>query len=51
MMIYLDEDNIRDVYAFPKSGKWVDLMMNSPIAVENELIEELHIEVVEEDEE
>jgi len=50
MMIYLNENNIRDVYAFPKSGKWVDLMMNSPIAVENEQLEELWIEIIEKDE-
>ena len=44
-MIYLDEDNIRDIYAFPKSGKWADLMMNSPIKVEEEQLRELHIEL------
>jgi len=27
MMIYLNEDNIRDIYAFPKSGKAQDAMM------------------------
>ncbi len=49
MMIYLDEDNIRDVYAFPKSGKARDEMMNSPIAAESEQLEELHLQIVEED--
>jgi aspartyl-tRNA synthetase len=48
-MIFLNEDNIRDIYAFPKSWSWQDLMMNSPIAVDEELLEELHIEVSEED--
>ncbi len=45
MMIYLNEDNIRDIYAFPKSGKARDEMMNSPIAVEDEMLEELGIEL------
>lgn len=45
MMIYLNENNIRDVYAFPKSGKAQDMMMNSPIAVENDMLEELSLKV------
>jgi len=45
MMIYLDEDNIRDIYAFPKSGKAQDAMMNSPIAVDDEMLEELSLKV------
>jgi len=45
MMIYLNEDNIRDVYAFPKSGKAMDLMMNSPCTVDSEQLDELHIEI------
>jgi len=46
MMIYLDEDNIRDIYAFPKSWKSACAMMNSPIAVDQELLSDLSIEVV-----
>ncbi len=38
MMIYKNEDNIRDIYAFPKSGKAQDAMMNSPIAVDDEML-------------
>jgi len=49
MMIYLNEDNIRDVYAFPKSGSAQDLMMNSPIKVENDQLEELSINIIEEE--
>jgi len=45
MMIYLNEDNIRDIYAFPKSGKAQDAMMNSPIAVEDDMLEELSLKV------
>ena len=47
MMIYLDEENIRDIYAFPKSGKARDEMMNSPIRVEDEQLDELHLEIKE----
>ncbi len=45
MMIYLNEDNIRDIYAFPKSGKAQDAMMNSPIAVDDEMLQELSLKV------
>ncbi len=45
MMIYLNENNIRDIYAFPKSGKAQDAMMNSPIAVEEDMLEELSLRV------
>jgi len=45
MMIYLNEDNIRDIYAFPKSGKAQDTMMNSPIAVDDTMLEELSLKV------
>lgn len=45
LMIYVDETNIRDIYAFPKSGKWIDLMMSSPTQVEDEQLEELNIKV------
>ena len=50
MMILKDETNIREVYAFPKSGKAQDLMMNAPTFIEQEQLDELHIEVVENDE-
>lgn len=46
MMILKDEQNIREVYAFPKSGKAQDLMMNSPNDVEAEQLDELHIQIV-----
>jgi len=51
MMILKDEDNIREVYAFPKSGKAQDLMMNAPTFIEENQLEELHIEIVKGDEE
>ena len=49
MMILKDEDNIREIYAFPKSGKAQDLMMNAPAEIDEEQLRELHIEVVRDD--
>ncbi|MDD3794041.1 MAG: aspartate--tRNA ligase [Candidatus Gracilibacteria bacterium] len=48
MMILKDENNIREVYAFPKSGKAQDLMMNAPSVIDREQLDELHIEIKEE---
>lgn len=45
MMIYKDEDNIRDIYAFPKSGKAQDMMMASPMSVDETLLKELSITI------
>ena len=45
MMILKNEDNIREVYAFPKSWKAQDMMMNAPTAIDDEQLQELSIEV------
>ena len=45
MMILLNEDNIRDMYAFPKSGKAQDAMMNAPSDVDEDSLKELHIKI------
>jgi len=45
MMIYLNEENIRDIYAFPKSGKAQDMMMASPMRVDDDQLKELSIKV------
>lgn len=45
MMILCDEPNIREVYAFPKSGKAEDAMMNAPSSVDEKQLRELHIKV------
>jgi aspartyl-tRNA synthetase len=47
MMILMDEENIREVYAFPKSGKAQDAMMGAPGFVDEAQLAELHIKVVE----
>lgn len=47
MMILADEHNIREVYAFPKSGKAEDVMMWAPSFVPQELLEEANIVVAE----
>lgn len=49
MMILKDEENIREVYAFPKSWKAQDVMMNAPSVVDQEQLDELHIKIVEEE--
>ncbi len=45
MMILCDETNIREIYAFPKSGKAEDVMMNAPTSVDEEQLRELHVKV------
>lgn len=45
LMILKDEDNIREVYAFPKSGKAEDVMMNAPNFVDDAELRELGIEL------
>lgn len=47
MMILSDEDNIREMYAFPKSWKAQDMMMNAPSTVDPKLLKELKIKIVE----
>jgi len=49
-MILKDEPNIREVYALPKAGKAQDLMMNAPALIDQEQLDELHIQVKTEEE-
>ena len=44
LMILKDEENIREVYAFPKSGRAQDVMMGAPSFVELELLNDIGIE-------
>ena len=48
-MVLEDEDNIRDVVAFPKNGAGVDLMMNSPSEVDKIQLDEAHLMIVPEE--
>ena len=48
-MILEDEDNIRDVVAFPKNGTGGDLMMNSPSEVDAEQLDEAHLAIIPEE--
>ena len=45
MMILNDEDNIREIYAFPKSGKAQDMMMWAPDVVEEKVLDDLNIKL------
>lgn len=45
LMILKDEENIREVYAFPKSGKAEDVMMNAPSVIDDADLKVLGIEV------
>jgi aspartyl-tRNA synthetase len=49
LMILSGESNIREIYAFPKSGKAEDLMMRAPTTLDAEQLEELHIQIAEND--
>ena len=49
MMILLDEPNIRECYAFPKSWRAEDVMMGAPSFIDQHLLDELHVAVIDED--
>ena len=48
-MELLDISNIRDCLAFPKNGSGVDLMMNSPSAVDPAQLSDTHISLLEDE--
>lgn len=41
----LDTPSIRDIYAFPKDGKFRDLMMGAPSSVTRQQLKELHLKI------
>ena len=45
LAILLNEPSIREVIAFPKSGKAADLMTQTPSKVEKDQLKELHLEI------
>lgn len=46
-MVLENESNIRNVVAFPKNGSGVDVMMQSPSAIESAQLDELSLRIVE----
>jgi len=46
MMILTDESNIRETYAFPKSGRAEDVMMQAPSIIDDTQLEELSIKTL-----
>jgi aspartyl-tRNA synthetase len=51
VMALAGTDNIRDVIAFPKTQSATELMVQSPDVVDAKQLEELHIQIVVDDEE
>lgn len=45
VMLIIDEENLREVTAFPTNGKGEDLLMNAPSAVSEMQLRELHIKL------
>ena len=45
VMLLLDEENLREVTAFPTNGRGEDLMMNAPSTVSEMQLRELHIKL------
>ncbi len=45
VMLLAQEPNIREVIAFPKTGRGVDLLSNAPGYVENSQLNELHLNI------
>jgi len=49
VMLLADEDNIREVIAFPKTQSALDLLMNAPSPVDEKQLKELHLRLRAED--
>jgi aspartyl-tRNA synthetase len=45
-MVLLDEESIRDIYAFPKDGQGRDVMLRTPGDVNPKQLKELHIKII-----
>jgi aspartyl-tRNA synthetase len=45
VMLLADEENIREVIAFPKTQSALDLLMNSPSPVDDKQLQELHLQL------
>jgi aspartyl-tRNA synthetase len=49
IMLLADEENIREVIAFPKTQSALDLLMGAPSPVEEKQLRELHLRVRDEE--
>ncbi len=45
VMLFVDEESIREVIAFPKTQSAVDLLMNAPSPVDEKQLRELHLQL------
>jgi aspartyl-tRNA synthetase len=45
VMLFTDEDSIREVIAFPKTQSALDLMLNAPSPVDEKQLQELHLQL------
>jgi aspartyl-tRNA synthetase len=45
VMLFADEDTIREVIAFPKTQSAQDLLMNAPSPVDEKQLQELHLQI------
>ena len=48
IMLITNEDNLREIIAFPKNKKARDVLMNAPSRVAKEQLDEVHIKIIEE---
>lgn len=48
IMLIANEDNLREIIAFPKNKKARDVLMNAPSKVAKEQLDEVHIKLIEE---
>jgi len=48
IMLIANEDNLREIIAFPKNKKARDVLMNAPSKVAKEQLDEVHIKIIEE---
>ncbi|HET8841190.1 MAG TPA: amino acid--tRNA ligase-related protein, partial [Ktedonobacteraceae bacterium] len=45
VMLFADEESIREVIAFPKTQSAIDLLMNAPSPVDDKQLRELHLQI------
>ena len=50
IMLLLEENNIREVIAFPKNSKARDVLMKAPAKVTKQQLKDVHIKIIDQDE-